>query len=106
MSNSNMKEIKNSFIENSNILKKYNISEEDAESLIGEYQESVHKLLLEYGYAQVSEGLRLEVVKLQKRNHVLRGQSYSNWRKYKIKAKVSYSLYETIASAFEGLLED
>lgn len=105
MSN-NTKEIKESFIEDSTILKKYNISEEDADTLISEYQQSIHKVLLEYGNAQVSDGFRLEVVKLKKRNHVLRGQSYSNWRKYKIKAKVSYSLYETIAEAFDGLLED
>lgn len=106
MSN-NMKDIKNTFLENSEVIKKYNISEEDVDSLIEEYQKAVHKSLLECGYAQVSDGLRLEVVKLQKRNHVLRGQSYSNWRKYKIKAKVSYSLYETIAAAFdEFLLEE
>ena len=105
MSKTNIQEVKGSFIESSSVIKKYKISPEDVETLIHDYQESVLNTLLSYGYVQVSDNLRLEVVKLKQRKHVLRGQAYDNWRKYKLKAKMNYTLHGRVAETFNELLE-
>lgn len=90
----------------SDIVKSKGFSEETVQSLIDSYHDSVTKVLTENGYVQLSEDLRVEVVRLQKRKHVLRGQPYYNHRKYKLKTKMSYEYYERIAESFASFLED
>lgn len=88
------------------IVKSKKLTPEEVSKLINAYLESVNKVLLDYGVAQVSDDFKLEIVKLKSRNHVLRGKPYHNWRKYKLKVTTSWGYYENIEKVFNELLED
>lgn len=105
MSAIGMTEIINHFKQHSTIVKKKSLTDEEIAKLILEYLNSVNSILLEYGQVQVSDDFKIELVKLQKRKHVLRGREYTNWRKYKVKSTVSWKFYENIEKAFEELEE-
>lgn len=98
--------IQQKFMEKSRILQALKLRESDIQELIQDYHDAVNETLLENGYVQVSENFKIEIVRLKKRKHVLRGQSYYNHRRYKIKVKTDYDYYEKVAKSFDSLLED
>lgn len=99
-----MNETLQDFMQTSSVVAKKNLSEEECAQLLSEYQDSVKRVLIENGYVQVSEQVRIDVVKLKKRVHVLRGQSYTNHRNFKLKTRIGYAFYKDILESFNDIL--
>lgn len=92
------------FMKTSSVVKNRKLSEEECTQLLAEYQNSVKKVLIENGYVQVSEQVRIDIVKLKKRVHVLRGQPYVNHRNFKLKTRIGYIFYKEILDSFDNIL--
>lgn len=86
------------------VAKRKNLTKEDLSELFSDYQESAFQVLLDNGYVNISEDLSISLVKLKDRQYVLRGNSYSNHRKYKLKIVSSRAIYERIEKAYNFLL--
>lgn len=98
-------EIVKDMLKNSEVVKQKRISEKELEKFIEEYHDSVFSVLLNNGYVRLSEDMRIVLVKLKDRHYVLRGNSYVNQRKYKLKLKTSREMYDKIEEAYSLLLE-
>lgn len=99
------KAIVDSMMKSSATVKNKHLSREDLEMIISDYVDSAFQVLLANGYVNISEDLSISLVRLKDRQYVLRGNSYSNHRKYKLKVISSRELYERIEDAFNLLVE-
>lgn len=88
------------------IIKSLGIRQDVVENILDTYHDIVLKQLVAAGHIELSNGMNLEVVKLTNRVHVLRGVSYQNTRKYKLKLTMDEDLYAKVEKYYETLLRD
>ena len=92
------------FMNTSSVVKKRSLSEEECAKLIEEYHDSLKHVMMDNGYIQVSDQVRVDIVRLKKRVHVLRGQPYENHRNFKLKMRIGYLFYKDICDSFKDIL--
>ena len=75
------------------------------QAIITKYNEESIAFMLENGYTNYTEQIRLDIVPITKRRYVLRGIEYESQRLYKLKATLGEELYNEIAKEYEKFRE-
>lgn len=83
-----------------------NLSPEVVEALISEFNEGIVDSMLLNGYVCVNEDLRIEIVPIQPRKYVLKGQEYKSTRVYKLKASMGDGIYNRICERYDQFRDD
>lgn len=87
-------------------IKSLGVKKEVVFHILKEYNDIAMRHLLENGHIELENGMIIEIVQLLDRVHVLRGTTYKNNRKYKLKLTMEESLYNKIEDYYEQLKED
>lgn len=80
------------------------LTEDAASNVLAAAYEAITSTLVDYGYVEMLDELRLDITPTKPRIHVLRGNTYTSKRNFKIKATVNGVLYDKIADSFSDLL--
>lgn len=88
----------------SSVIKSRRMTSKEVATLIADYHKAVLSVLLDNGYVMISENLRIAIVRLKDRQYVLRGNSYTNHRKFKLKMTPYSEIYNKIEEYYTSLL--
>ena len=85
---------------NSPVVKSIGLTKDASDRLAKAYLQCCLDTLVENGYANISENFRIDIVKLTKRVHVLRGVTYSSARDFKLKLSIGDPIHDRIKEEY------
>lgn len=87
------------------LAEKWGCSVEEAKKRSEQYSETLVEFLVQNGYVQINEDLRLEVIPIQPRHYVLKGNKYNSSRSYKLKASMGNPIYDKVVERYDQFRE-
>jgi len=85
---------------NSSAIRDIGLTKDGVKRFIKAYKDSILETLLDNGYVCLDEDIRIEIVRLTKRIHKLRGVNYEGSRNFKLKLSIGNPIHDKICEQY------